>query len=131
MAGTLEDVAASQAGQRLGEGVKLGLGCGEAQHAVAAAGDEQGRLPDRLAAPRPAQLPVALEVAVPVQAAAKAGAGEFLGVVVEVGLAQPRRQGRRVDGIVEQPAADRPALLHERCGAHVRGEEVIGRSGNA
>ena len=92
MAGALEDMAAAQAGQGLGVGVELGLGRREAQHAVAAAGDEQRRLADRLAAPRPAELPVAPEVAVPVQAAAKAGAREFLGVVVEIGLAQPRRQ---------------------------------------
>src|ERR1044071_7830779 len=102
MAGALEDVAAAEAGQGVREIVELRLGGGKAQHAVAAAGDEQRRLADRLATPGTAELPVAPEVAVPVQAAAEAGAREFLRVVVEVGLAQPRRQLGRIDGVAEQ-----------------------------
>src|SRR4051812_3134047 len=99
MAGAVEDMAAAQAGQGLREGIELGLRRRKAQDAVAAAGDEQRGHADRLAAPRAAELPVAPEVAVPVEAAAKAGAGELAGVVIEVGLAQPRRQRRRIDGV--------------------------------
>src|SRR5258707_14955757 len=87
VAGAVEDVAAAQAGQGLRIGVELRLRGREAQHAVLAAGDEQRGLADRLAAPRAAQLPVVPEVAVPVQPAAEAGAGELASVVVEVGLA--------------------------------------------
>src|SRR5947207_10866526 len=108
MAGAVEDVAAAQAGQRLGEGVELRLRRRKAQHAVLAAGDEQRGLADRLAAPRAAELPVAPQVAVPVQAAAEAGAREFGGVVVEVSLAQPRRECRRIDGVAEQAAGGEP-----------------------
>src|ERR1700761_4761426 len=82
VAGAVEDVAAAQAGQRLGEGLELGLRSRGAQDAVLAAGDEERGLADRLATPRTAQLPVAPEVAIPVEPAAEAGAREFLRVVV-------------------------------------------------
>src|SRR5882757_6081810 len=72
VAGAFEDVTAAQAGQGFGVGIELRLRRRKAQHAVAAAGDEQCRLADRLAAPRAAQLPVAPTVAVPIQAATKA-----------------------------------------------------------
>jgi len=44
-------------------------------------------------------------------------------------LRQMRRPSR--SRLSRRTPADRPALLHERRGAHVRGEEVIGRSGSA
>jgi hypothetical protein len=104
-------------GKVFGKAIELRLRRREAQHAVLAAGDEQRRLADRLAAPRAAQLPVAPQVAVPVQAAAEAGAAKFAGVIVEIGLGEPRRQLRRIDGVAEQRAGGEPgkalALLVE------------------
>ena len=56
----------------------------------------------------PASSQVRSQVAVPVQPAAEAGARELAGVVVEVGLAAATAAGsRRIDGVVEQPAARR------------------------
>src|SRR5260370_35975077 len=98
MAGALEDMAAAQAGQCLGIVVELRLRGGKAQHAVAAAGGEQRGLADRLAAPRSAQPPVAPQIAIPVEPAPKAGAREFLRVVVEGGLAKPSRPLGWIDG---------------------------------
>ena len=48
------------------------------------------------------QLPVAVEVAVPVDAAGEAGAGELGDVVVELGLASASRAGRRARAAVDE-----------------------------
>ena len=61
-------------------------------HRVVRSGDEQRRLRDLRVLPRRGQLPVAVDVAIPVEAAAKAGALIFGREHVEIGLAQPRRQ---------------------------------------
>src|SRR5690242_10362892 len=74
VAGAIEDVTAAQAGQSFGIGVELGLRGGKLQDAVATPGDEERGLTDRLAAPRRRLFPIAPEVAIPVEPAAKAGA---------------------------------------------------------
>src|SRR5262249_56934368 len=53
------------------------------------------------------QLPVAVDVAIPVEAAAKAGARELAGVEVDIGLGDPRRQRRRRLASREEPAVAR------------------------
>jgi len=49
------------------------------------------------------QLPVAIDVTVPVQPAAKAGTSKFPGVELDVGLRELRREGGRFDGAAENP----------------------------
>src|SRR4029453_18320283 len=51
--------------------------------------------------------PVAVDVAVPVQAAAEADPRELAGVEVDLGLAQPRRQRRGVRTAVHEAAVAR------------------------
>ena len=109
MAGTVEDVAAAQAGQGLRIGFELALGRRKAQHAVAAAGDELRGLADRLAAPGTAELPVAAQVAVPVEPAAETGTRELSRVVIEIGVAQPGGQFLGIDGIGQERAAGQTA----------------------
>jgi len=48
------------------------------------------------------QLPVAIDVTVPVQPAAKAGTSKFPGVELDVGLRELRREGGRFDGAAEE-----------------------------
>ena len=66
-------------------------------HRVARAGDEQRGLPDDRAVPGRGQGPVAVDVAIPVEPAAKSGALIFGGEHVDVGLGQPGRQRDRID----------------------------------
>src|SRR5689334_24274715 len=108
VAGAVEDVTAAKAGQGLRVSIELGLRGGELQDAVTAAGDEERGLADRLAAPRRRLFPIAPQVAVPVEPAAKAGAREFLRIVIEIHQPQPCRQCRWIDGVAEQGARREP-----------------------
>lgn len=77
--------------------------------------DEQRRLVDLRVLPGRRQLPVAVEIAVPVQPAAEAGPGEGLGEIGQISLAQPARQ-RLLDSCVAEKAL---ALLDEHGGAGI------------
>ena len=69
---------------------------GEPHHGIAVAGDvERGHGHPR-SGKGGEELPVAIDVAVIVEAAAKPGAGEFSGVEIDVGLGEPGRQGHGV-----------------------------------
>jgi hypothetical protein len=90
---------------------------GEIQDRVVRAADEQSRNTDCLGGRRPHDLPVAVEVAVPVQRTGEAGTGELPHVVLEVVVGQPVRQpvgfGEPVDEI-----------LGSRCG-HPHGGRLV------
>src|ERR1700757_1843786 len=93
----------------------------EGHNRVAVAGDVEGR--DQH--PRPGeggqQFPVWVDVAVPFGAATKSGAGELAGVEVDVGLAEPGWQGRRVHKLAGPPGEQStPARHHHRRGRAVR-----------
>ena len=63
----------------------------EPDNEVAVAGDVEGGDGDNGASERRQQLPVTIDVAVPIEPAAKAGATELTGVEFDVGDGQPRR----------------------------------------
>src|SRR5262249_52084069 len=82
----------------------------EAHDQVAVAGDvERGDRHPR-AGVRRQQLPVAIGVAVPVEAAAKTGASKLTGVELDIGGRDPRRQRLGIDRVVEEPASARDHL---------------------
>ena len=72
---------------------------------IARAGDEQRGLADDRVLPRRSQFPVAIDVAIPVEPAAKTGAPVFGGKLLQVFLAQPLRQGRRNRERIEKAVA--------------------------
>ena len=78
---------------------------------VVGAADEQRRHLHRGAVEVGGELPVAVEVAVPVEAAGEPGAGELGDVVVELGLGQPRRQAVRFGDALDEPP---PVVGHRR-----------------
>src|SRR6266567_1378233 len=67
----------------------------EGEHEITVAGDVEGGDGDGGARIGGEELPVAIDVAIPVEPAAKARASEFLRVEVEVGLGEPARQRAR------------------------------------
>src|SRR6058998_4074580 len=76
----------------------------EAHYEIAVAGDVEGGNGDDGAGERRQELPVAIDVAVPVEPAAKAGASELTGVEVDVGGGQPRWQSIRIGRLIEKAA---------------------------
>ncbi|CAM2152745.1 hypothetical protein PT2222_290061 [Paraburkholderia tropica] len=86
-----------------------------ADHAVLLARDEQRRLLDARAVEERRECPVAIEIAIPVDGAAKAALAELRGEHVEIGVAEPGRQ--RV-GIGE--AVDETRVFRERHEADAR-----------
>lgn len=78
-----------------------------AEPGVPLADHEQGRYIDHDAGERRLQLPVAIQVAVVVQATAKTGASESRRIGVEVGSGQPVRHLLRIGKGCEQPVAPR------------------------
>ena len=91
-------------------------GAGAQDDGVAVAGDEERGHRDAGAAPGRHQLPGAVEVAVPVEAAAKARARELGRVEVDVRLAEPRGQRLGVGQALEERRALRlrPACRRRR-----------------
>jgi len=82
--------------QRLvGVGIKF-------DHRIPLAGDEQRRLIQLRAVEKPGQLPVAIDVAIPVEPAVKTSALELAGEEIEVRLAKPWRQLLRDHHAVEE-----------------------------
>ena len=84
---------------------------------IALAGDVERR--DRHPKPveRRQQLPVAVDVAIPVEPAAKPGAGEFRGVEIDVGLGEPRGQRRRLEVPARWVCAAAPPCRKAACRA--------------
>ncbi|MGY3550692.1 hypothetical protein ACVWZ4_006053 [Bradyrhizobium sp. USDA 4472] len=82
---------------------------------VLRAGDEQGGLVDLRVLPGRGQLPIAVDVAIPIQPATKPGRAEALGEMSKIGLAQPRRQ-RLVGCCMAEKAL---ALLDEHRGVRI------------
>jgi len=79
----------------------------EPDNEITVAGDVEGRDGDNGAGERRQQLPVAIDVAVPAEPAAKAGAAELTGIEFDVGGAQPRRQSIRIGCVIEKATAPR------------------------
>src|SRR5688572_32851116 len=73
----------------------------------AVAGDVERGHADRRARPRGEQRPVAVDVAVPVEPAAEAGARELARVEVQVPLGQPGRPRARLRPARDEPSAAR------------------------
>ncbi len=69
---------------------------------VVRAGNEQRGLRDHGVLPRRGERPVAVNVAIPVEPAAKSGAGVFGGEHVDVGFGQPRRQWHWIAPLSEE-----------------------------
>ena len=76
-------------------------------HQIAVAGDIKRRHRHLGAGERRQKLPVAIDVAVPVEAAAKAAAREFAGVKIHVRFAEPWRQHGRLGHPAEKTAVAR------------------------
>ena len=74
-------------------------------HGVGAAGDEGGRHGDVGAVELRGEGPAPVDVAIPVDAAGEAGAGELGGVVVELLLAEPIGELRHGGQAVDEPGA--------------------------
>ena len=111
MAGARDDLAFPYAGQQLFDVLDRGFHRRHAQHAVALAGDEHRGLADHRVDEGRHQLPIAMNVAVPVEPAAKAATAEIAGVFRQILLAQPGKRHVRVEHVVEQAAARRPERL--------------------
>src|SRR5215472_13011830 len=67
---------------------------GKGNHQVAVAGDIECGYQDPRSGEWRQKLPVAVDVAVPVETAAKPGAGKFLDIKMKVGFGEPSRQSR-------------------------------------
>ena len=75
------------------------------QHEVSIAGYVERRHGDARSSKRREKFPVAVDIAVPVQPSAKPGAREFPCEELDVGLGEPKRQGRRVHAAAEETTA--------------------------
>src|SRR5260370_19064741 len=99
-----EDQGLAELGNELREVGDELVHAAEGEHEVTVAGDVEGGDGDRGARVGCEELPVAIDVAIPVESAAKAGAGEFPGVEVDIGLGEPRRQRFRRSHRAEKAA---------------------------
>src|SRR5712691_737686 len=77
----------------------------EGHHQVPVAGDVERRDSHARPGKGSEEFPVAVDIAIPVEAAAKAGAREFPGEELEVGLGEPCWQGTRLHQAAEEAAA--------------------------
>jgi hypothetical protein len=113
--GAVDQHLAVAAGHQFGRPV----GTHEAQHRVGGATDEHGRHVDGGGRRLGQQLPVAVHIAVPVQPAGEAGAGELVDVVIDLLRRDPGRQ-----------AVGFRQALDEACGARFdhaqRGRRILG-----
>src|SRR3954467_6573330 len=92
VAGAIEQDLALQVRHDAVHLVECALAHRASDHGVIGAGDEQRGLYDARPGPWHGQLPVAVDVAVPVQSAAETGAVVFAGEHRDVGFGQPRRK---------------------------------------
>jgi hypothetical protein len=76
---------------------------GKIQHDIAFAGHVQRWYGDLCTGKRSEQLPVAIDVAVPVKTPAKPRPREFCGIEVHIRFGEPRRQGYRIQQLTEDP----------------------------
>ena len=94
----------------------------EGDNEIAVAGDVERRHRHLQAGEGRQQLPVAIDVPVPVQAAAKTGALELFGVILRVLVRQPGRQRRRAGQAPEEAALARAPCRPAR---RVRGGAML------
>ena len=89
VAATGEEGRAMKLGHPLGETGEDQVHAAEGDNQIAVASDIEGGHGDLLAGEWGQEFPAAIDVAVPVQAAAESRAGEFLHIKVDVGFGQP------------------------------------------
>src|SRR5713226_6074028 len=100
-----EDQGLAELGNELREVGDELVHAAEGEHEVTVAGDVEGGDGDHGARIGSEELPVAIDVAIPVETAAKAGASKFPGVEVDVDLGEPGRQHLRLSHRAEKAAS--------------------------
>src|SRR5580658_7311323 len=105
MAGAVEDDALGEARQHLAQCLEANVHARHANDAVAGPCNEERRLADDRVVERRHQLPIAMQVAIPVEAAAKAARGKVFDILLEFVRAEPGEWHGRRDAAVEKALA--------------------------
>src|SRR5712664_207365 len=87
-----EDQSLAKLGNELREVGDELVHAAEGEHEIAVAGDVEGGDGDHGPRIGCEELPVAIDVAIPIESAAKTGARKFPSVEIDIGLGEPRRQ---------------------------------------